>query len=66
MANTTKSVTLTEAELITWFSAQVDNLNFKGFDVESLILSYDKNEGFGICLEKGKPQQNKNETQEPA
>ncbi|ENW92742.1 hypothetical protein [Acinetobacter dispersus] len=54
-ANTAKPVSLEEAELISWFNSQVQNLNYKGRPVEKLNLSYDQKDGYSILLEFGNP-----------
>lgn len=47
-----KQVSVTEAELIQWFSSQVQSLQYnKNIEVENLTLSYNKTDGYSILLQ---------------
>lgn len=47
-----KQVSITEAQLIQWFGAQVQSLENKGLSVENLTLSFNKTDGYAILLQE--------------
>lgn len=47
-----KQVSITEAQLIQWFGAQVQSLENKGLSVENLTLSFNKTDGYSILLQE--------------
>ncbi|MEO3357234.1 hypothetical protein [Acinetobacter haemolyticus] len=49
---TVKQVSITEAQLIQWFGAQVQSLENKGLSVENLTLSFNKIDGYSILLQE--------------